>query len=289
MHWTLIPTCLLLLAQPLVAQTSGIDINEFVTRNVTGIRDEKGQVEDWLELYNTTSNSVDVGGMYLTDEAVTPTEWQIPANTAIPARGTLLIWLDNDPNDGPLHATFKLTSKGEAVFLFDKDGKTKIDSFAFGVQAADVATGRLVDGGGQWVTFQTPTPKALNAPVVCGTRSFSGLDFAAHRMGLALTGTPKVNGAVSLAVNNGPQSGTVLLFLSAAPSALDLGAGVTLLLKAPLIGPLPLATNALGSATVPLKIPNDSKLSGIKIYMQAGGNDGKGLTATNALEITICP
>jgi len=56
-----------------------------------------------------------------------------------------------------------------------------------------------------------------------------------------------------------------------------------------LVGPLPLATNALGTATVPLKIPNDSKLSGLKIYLQAGGNDGKGLTASNALEITICP
>jgi len=287
---TLISTCvLLLLAQALFAQTSGIVINEFLTRNVTGIRDEQGQVEDWLELYNTAKNGVDVGGMYLTDNATTPTEWQIPANNVIPAGGTLLIWLDNDPNDGPLHATFKLTSLGEAVFLFDKDGKTRIDSAAFGIQVGDVSTGRLMDGLGQWVTFATPTPRALNAPAVCGTRSFSGLDFTAHRMGLSLTGAPKVNSSVSLQSTNGPQSGTVLLFLSTAPSAFDLGGGVTLLLKAPLIGPFPLPTNAIGTATVPLQIPNDSKLSGLKVYLQAGGNDGNGLTATNAVEITICP
>ena len=286
----LLSACLLSwMASSLVAQTSGVVINEFMTRNVTGIRDEQGQVEDWLELYNTTGNSVNVGGMYLTDDQTTPTEWQIPANTTIPAKGTLLIWLDNDPSDGPLHATFKLTSQGEGVFLFDKDGKTKVDGLTFGPQAADVSTGRLMDGGSQWVTFPTPTPNGLNAPGVCGTREFAGLDYAAHRMFLSITGSPKVNSTVSLLATNGPASGTVLLFVSVAPSALDLGGGVTVLLKAPLVGPFPLVTNAAGTATVPLTVPNDSKLAGLKAYLQAGGDDGKGLTATNAVEITICP
>ncbi|MHC4852909.1 MAG: lamin tail domain-containing protein, partial [Planctomycetota bacterium] len=275
--------------QTLTAQTQGIVINEFLTSNKTGIKDEKGQVEDWLELYNTTNSSVNVGGMYLTDDVTTPTEWQIPTNTMIAAGGTLLIWLDNDPLDGPLHATFKLTSLGEAVFLFDKDGKTRVDSFTFGKQVADVSTGRLTDGGSQWVTFGSPSPKSLNAPAVCGTRSFSALDSTAHRMTMSLTGSPKVNGNVTFGITNGPLSGGVLLFLSGAPSSLDLGAGVTLLLKGPLVGPLPLATNTLGSVSLPLSIPNDAKLAGAKVYLQAGGADTIGLTATNVLELTICP
>ena len=53
-------------------------INEFMASNTRTLADA-GQYEDWIELYNTSSQTVDVGGMYLTDDLTDPTKWQIPS------------------------------------------------------------------------------------------------------------------------------------------------------------------------------------------------------------------
>ena len=52
--------------------------------------------------------------------------------------------------------------------LFDKDGKTLLDTIKFGPQLSDVSTGRLFDGKTTvgWVTFPVPTANAPNAPCV---------------------------------------------------------------------------------------------------------------------------
>jgi hypothetical protein len=141
-------------------------INEFLASNDAVNRDEMGEYEDWVELYNAGDVPLDVGGMYLTDDLGRPTRWRLPAGTLIPARGFLLIWTDDDEGDGPLHASFKLSKEGEEIGLFDRDAAANalIDSVLFGPQATDVSAGRTPDGGATWTTFLTPTPGGSNAP-----------------------------------------------------------------------------------------------------------------------------
>ena len=38
---------------------------------------------DWIELYNTTSNTINLGGWYLSDSSVNPTKFRIPAGTSL--------------------------------------------------------------------------------------------------------------------------------------------------------------------------------------------------------------
>ncbi|MDP6418778.1 MAG: CotH kinase family protein [Candidatus Krumholzibacteria bacterium] len=144
-------------------------INEFVALNNTGIQDEMGSYEDWLEIYNPGVEAIELGGLYLTDDLLQTTMWAIP-DTSIAAGGFLVIWCDNDESDGPLHTNFKLSGGGEEVGLFGRvaAGNDLIDSYVFGAQSADVSEGRESDGGEPWVFFSEPTPGASNGSTAAG-------------------------------------------------------------------------------------------------------------------------
>ncbi len=137
-------------------------INEFLAVNQTGIQDEAGQREDWIELYNNTSTALDLYGLYLTDSYSNLTKFAFPQNSVIPANGYMLIWADQDPSTTSyLHANFKLSATGEQVILSNYTG-TILDSISFGVQTADQSIGRCANGTGLFTVFTTPTPEALN-------------------------------------------------------------------------------------------------------------------------------
>ncbi|MEM1423784.1 MAG: CotH kinase family protein [Planctomycetota bacterium] len=139
-------------------------INEVVANNDSIIADEAGQFEDFIEILNTGDAPVDLSGMYLTDDPGTPREWRFPAGTVLPAGGFLLVWADNDPEDGPLHATFGLSSGGETVALFhdDANGVVLIDQFTFPALPADRSFGRFPDGAESLQEFCAVTPQGPN-------------------------------------------------------------------------------------------------------------------------------
>jgi len=139
-------------------------INEFMARNDSTVADEMGQFEDWVEIYNTGTETAQLGGLFLTDNLANTTRWVFP-DTSLAAGEHLLIWCDDDPQDGPLHATFKLAAGGEEIGLFARltDGNVMIDSYVFGPQSTDISEGRQTDGADHWVFFTTPTPGAANA------------------------------------------------------------------------------------------------------------------------------
>jgi len=59
--------------------THGLFINEFMADNDSTIQDPDGSgYPDWIELYNAGPNAIELGGMYLTDDANDPTKWTIP-------------------------------------------------------------------------------------------------------------------------------------------------------------------------------------------------------------------
>jgi hypothetical protein len=135
-------------------------INEFLASNATVNQDEMGAYEDWVELYNAGETPLDVGGMYLSDDLSRPTKWRFPDGAVIPPGGFLLIWTDDDEQDGPLHSGFKLSKTGEEIGLFERDSAANvlIDRVIFGPQMTDVSTGRWPDGGENWTAFESPTP-----------------------------------------------------------------------------------------------------------------------------------
>ncbi len=149
-------------------------INEIVSSNDTGITDEMGEFEDWVEIYNPGDVTVDLEGMYLTDDFGDRHGWPIPPGYSLAPGEFLLVWADKDPLDGPLHASFKLSSGGEEIGLYDSEdmGNAKIHGFKFGLCDADIAIGFVPDLGparGAHYSFGyspeylvTPTPEASN-------------------------------------------------------------------------------------------------------------------------------
>ncbi len=159
-------------------------INEFMADNDNTIEDpdEAEAYDDWVEIYNAGDITVDLGGMYLTDDAEDPTQWQIPAGVTIGPGAYLLFWADNDEDQGDTHTNFKLSADGEYFGLYDTDGNANmaIDSLAFGAQTTDISLGRCPDGGDDWTLFTAPTPGAEN---VCGDSFLSFIPAAGFASG----------------------------------------------------------------------------------------------------------
>ena len=128
-------------------------INELMAANTKSITDPQGDYEDWLELYNITDKPVVLTGMYLTDKVDNLKKWEFPEGTTIPARGYLIVWLDEDgkATEG-LHANFKLSRNGETVLLVDTDAHDNqvIDIIDFDRQETDSAIGRFPNANGEF-------------------------------------------------------------------------------------------------------------------------------------------
>ena len=168
----LLVTAACLAADPPQETDVTLVINEFMASNSSFIRDPQGQYDDWIELYNASTESLDAAGMYLTDDLDRPTRWRIPAIVRgamlIPPGGYLLIWADGDTADSGLHANFKLDADGEEIGLFDSDGKTLLHSVEFPGQTSNLSYGCYPDGNKDWRFLSIPTPGAQNEGAYLG-------------------------------------------------------------------------------------------------------------------------
>ena len=142
--------------------TDNIVINELMADNLSTIADPSGEYDDWIELFNSTSNAITLTGKYLTDKKDNLTKWKFKEPGLFMAPNEyLLVWCDEDSGQAGHHTNFKLSTGGEFVALVDNDGVTVIDSISFGPQTTDIAYGRVTDAGDNWA-FITPTPGSTN-------------------------------------------------------------------------------------------------------------------------------
>lgn len=147
------------------AQNKSIVINELMADNTGLIADESGKFEDWIEIYNYGDKPVDIGGLYFTDDISIPKTFRIPPgndSTIIPPHSFLLLWADDEWEEGIFHLEFKLSRKGEQVAIYDTDGETLIDSVSFQTQLPNISWGRKSDNSTVWIKFDTPTPGKTN-------------------------------------------------------------------------------------------------------------------------------
>jgi hypothetical protein len=266
-----------------------VQIHEFLAKNVAGIQDEKGDYEDWLEIVNLGSAAVDISGYHLTDDLLNPSKWKIPAATIIPAGQTLLFWADEEQSEGPYHTNFKLDKEGEEIGLVAPDAKTVVDSVKFGQQTADVSTGRIV-GQDLWVTFPTPTPRALNQPEPCGNLAINARDSTPNPGGdLDATSGPKVGQLARYRVTQARPSTAGMLALGLSPFYFDTGGSGVLFIHPGVMVLFPVATDAQGTAEFPIAIPNVGALAGVTFYLQAFVHDGTSGGLTAGLITRICP
>lgn len=143
--------------------TSQVRINEVMASNSSTISDEDGDFEDWIELFNAGSSTVNLSGYGLSDNYDQPFKWVLP-NVSIGPGQFLLVWASgkNRTNPGnPLHTNYGISADGEEVILTNP-GNERIDEMEPVPIPTDVSYGRQPDGTGAWYFFEEPTPGSSN-------------------------------------------------------------------------------------------------------------------------------
>jgi CotH protein/chitobiase/beta-hexosaminidase-like protein/lamin tail-like protein/parallel beta helix pectate lyase-like protein/type IX secretion system substrate protein len=144
-------------------------INEFQADNVSTIKDEFGEYDDWIEIYNASNNTINLEGLYITDNFSNLTKHQIINNgnkiNSLTSKEHLLLWADGATEQGINHLNFKLSKSGEEialVYVFENE-TTIVDSISFNKQEKDFSYAREIDGEHNWQVINLPTPKAKNS------------------------------------------------------------------------------------------------------------------------------
>lgn len=142
-----------------------VRINEISADNGIYVNATYFKKNDWIELYNTTAQPIDLVGMYITDNLDKPKKYQIPSvegiNTVIPGHGHLVIWADKLEPVAQLHTQFKLDDEGGCVMLTSAD-EAWSDTLFYMQHADNVTIGLYPDGGNDVYVMSQPTIGAAN-------------------------------------------------------------------------------------------------------------------------------
>jgi hypothetical protein len=155
-------------------------INEILTRSDTP------PPTDSVELYNPTTNKVNIGGWFLSDDFNTPKKFRIPDGTTIEPL-SYLIFSEADFNPGG--SGFAFGSDGDEAWLFSGDANTNLTGYfhgsGFGATENGVSFGRHITSDGEEhfvaqtaLTLGEANSAPLVGPVVISEVVYHPLDFA---------------------------------------------------------------------------------------------------------------
>ncbi|MDZ4823869.1 MAG: CotH kinase family protein [Flavobacteriales bacterium] len=158
------------LCEPSFMWTSPSEVDVII--NETGVSspyatDEFGEEEDWVELYNAGLTPMNLGDLYLTEEMSNWNKWQLP-DVILNAGEFLLVWLDDDEEQGALHANFKINpmQNENIVWLVNyEEGEPRWVS-QLSVSQSSIAFYELEpDGSDNDILTSIPTPGYSNNDV----------------------------------------------------------------------------------------------------------------------------
>ena len=163
---------------------SQIQINELFADNGDCCLDDALETEDFVEIINLGSAPVDISGYYFGDQdggSVIPSGYA--EETTISSGGLLVIWFDQDLDQGPLHVDAKLNNDGENLIIIDSSGQTIVD-ILFGEQSEDISFAAFPDGqpySDGWEFSMCPSPGDPNesCPLVNGCTSSNAFNYNA--------------------------------------------------------------------------------------------------------------
>jgi hypothetical protein len=131
--------------EPRLLLADSIVISEFMADNGDVLEDQFGKHPDWIELHNTGTDAVNLGGWHLTNRADDLDKWDFPSITLDAGAYMVVFASEKDLTDvsAPLHTNFKLTAGGDYLALTKPDGTTIVSEYrpSFPVQYTDVSYG----------------------------------------------------------------------------------------------------------------------------------------------------
>ncbi len=145
------------------AMNSSLVINELCFSNTARV--DGLNSFDWLELRNTSAQTIDLTGYGLSDNPAKPRKWQFPSGASIKAGGYLVVMMAEGSNTdvpdarGFYRTGFSLGS-GESVTLCTPDGSV-IDRVPVMKQYGNISCGRI-EGQSGFFYFEQPSIGAYN-------------------------------------------------------------------------------------------------------------------------------
>jgi hypothetical protein len=148
-----------------VSEGRDLKINEWLTAS------RVLALDDFVELHNTGSLPVSLGGFHLSDRPFSDRFRHRIADLSFVAAGGFIVFdADGRPDRGPKHMNFRLSVQGGQISLFDEQGR-EIDGVLYGPQAPDVAEGRTPDGSQRIEPLRAVTPNGPNPRPLSAVRS----------------------------------------------------------------------------------------------------------------------
>ena len=146
-------------AQAATTNLAAIRINEFMASNGDTIDDKNGEDSDWIELYNTSKDDVNIKGLCLSDGKKN-LEKYVFGDVTIPAGGYLVVFATGTEEvvDGEIHVPFKLSASGEKVVISFQN--VILDIKSYDEETKDVSFARV--DADNWLHTSHPTPGAKN-------------------------------------------------------------------------------------------------------------------------------
>ena len=140
---------------------SPVIVNEIVASNRSILADENGEYFDYIELYNRSSEAVNLTGWHLSDDAAQTRKWSFPETSIAPGEYLVVYASGMNRREDParLHTNFSLRSEGEQVVLADAHGRM-MDCVEYGLLKANKAWALGADGS--W-GIAAPTPGRENS------------------------------------------------------------------------------------------------------------------------------
>jgi hypothetical protein len=139
---------------------SQVKINEVMANNQGTLKSSLVQNHDWIELYNTGNEEVDLSGMGISDNATVRHTFGTNA-PKIPSKGFLVLLASGNTSLGTRHLNFGLNHEGETLRLFSASGKV-LDSFEYPELRKNISYGRIKDGAKRLRFYADPSPETSN-------------------------------------------------------------------------------------------------------------------------------
>lgn len=155
-------TILVLAIVPMIANCQ-IIINEVCSKNNNTISDFENDFPDWIELYNTDDDDIDLEDWYISDDPSDLRKFKLP-EVELDENEFILIFCSgkNLISNNEIHTNFKLDSEGETIYLTYENDKSNTELEIPSLRS-DISYGRSINTENSYVYFLDATPNAPNS------------------------------------------------------------------------------------------------------------------------------
>jgi hypothetical protein len=125
-------------------------VNEVQPENQLGRQDFAGECDPWVEVFNASTVTQSLAGLFLSDNYTNLTQWAFPESASIPPGGFLVVWCDGQSEQSTaeeLHTNFRLAPGSGSVALNRQAADPQVVSYLnYAGLAADWSYGSVPDG-----------------------------------------------------------------------------------------------------------------------------------------------